>query len=132
MYNPDDPLAAAQMLRSSPPTGPLTPPMTPLRAAGAGGLAGGLTPEALAALLGQQQQAGGGMAGVPGMQGMGAPAGNQGERLPWSSALLAQLPEARLAVAGGFASGWPLSCPPLSTMCRHQCALHASPLQMPC
>lgn len=81
VYNPDDPLAAAQMLRSSPPTGPLTPPMTPLRAAGAGGLAGGLTPEALAALLGQQQQPGGGMAGVPGMQGMGGPTGSQGERM---------------------------------------------------
>ncbi|KAL4430897.1 hypothetical protein ABPG75_006153 [Micractinium tetrahymenae] len=77
VYNPDDPLAAAQMLRSSPPTGPLTPPMTPLRAAGAGGLAGGLTPEALAALLGQQQQPAGGMPGMPGMPGMGAPAGSQ-------------------------------------------------------
>ncbi|PSC67054.1 Calvin cycle CP12 [Micractinium conductrix] len=71
VYNPDDPMAAAQMLRSSPPTGPLTPPMTPLRAAAAGGLAGGLTPEAIAALLGQQQGAGG-------MQGnMGAPGGSQ-------------------------------------------------------
>ncbi|EFN59102.1 hypothetical protein CHLNCDRAFT_137888 [Chlorella variabilis] len=64
VYNPDDPLAAAGMLRSSPPSGPsgpLTPPMTPLRGPAAGGLAGGLTPEALAALLGQQQQGMGGM-----------------------------------------------------------------------
>lgn len=58
------------MLRSSPPTGPLTPPMTPLRTPGAAGPAG-LTPEALAALLGQQQ------AGMGGMPGMGGP--SQGE-----------------------------------------------------
>lgn len=64
VYNPDDPLAAAQMLRSSPPTGPLTPPMTPLRASAANNMAG-LTPETLAALLSQQQQ---GMGGMPGMQ----------------------------------------------------------------
>lgn len=71
VYNPDDPLAAAQMLRSSPPTGPLTPPMTPLRAAAANNLAGGLTPEAIAALLGQQQQGGAGVPmGGPSMPGM--------------------------------------------------------------
>lgn len=72
VYNPEDPLAAATMLRSSPPTGPLTPPMTPLRGPGAAG-PGGLTPEALAALLGQQQ------AGMAGMPGMGAPQASQGE-----------------------------------------------------
>ena len=88
-------MAAAQMLRSSPPTGPLTPPMTPLRAAAAGGLAGGLTPEAIAALLGQQQGAGG-------MQGnMGAPGGSQGKTAEWQGGararswqLLALLPGA--------------------------------------
>ena len=78
VYNPDDPLAAAQMLRSSPPTGPLTPPMTPLRATAANNLAGGLTPEALAALLGQQQQQVG-IGGMPGMGMGGAGAGSQGE-----------------------------------------------------
>lgn len=77
VYNPEDPLAAATMLRSSPPTGPLTPPMTPLRGPGAAG-PGGLTPEALAALLGQQQ------AGMGGMPGMGAPQASQ-------DALLGQL-----------------------------------------
>lgn len=79
VYNPEDPLAAAGMLRSSPPTGPLTPPMTPLRGAGppgAGGpgMPGSLTPEALAALLGQQQ---GGMGMPP------PPMGSQGECRPW-------------------------------------------------
>jgi hypothetical protein len=74
VYNPEDPLAAATMLRASPPTGPLTPPMTPLRTPGAAGPAG-LTPEALAALLGQQQ------AGMGGMPGMGAPQSSQGELL---------------------------------------------------
>jgi hypothetical protein len=85
VYNPDDPLAAAQMLRSSPPTGPLTPPMTPLRTPAAGALGTtGLTPEAIIQLLGQQQ--GGGMA----MQGLslndqshgGGATSQGGSRLP--------------------------------------------------
>lgn len=72
VYNPDDPLAA-QMMRSSPPSGPLTPPMTPLRGPPSAGALGGagLTPEALAALLGQQ-------GGMPGMPDFSGAAGSQG------------------------------------------------------
>ncbi|KAI3433611.1 hypothetical protein D9Q98_003420 [Chlorella vulgaris] len=78
VYNPDDPLAA-QMMRSSPPSGPLTPPMTPLRGPPSAGALGGagLTPEALAALLGQQ-------GGMPGMPDFSGAAGSQ-------DALLGQL-----------------------------------------
>lgn len=58
VFSPDDPLAAGAggappMLRS-PPTGPLTPPITPLRASAANNLAGSLPPETIAALLAGQ------------------------------------------------------------------------------
>lgn len=58
VFSPDEPLAAGTggappMLRS-PPTGPLTPPITPLRATAANNLAGSLPPETIAALLAGQ------------------------------------------------------------------------------
>jgi hypothetical protein len=64
VFSPEEAAAAAGgagVLRS-PPTGPLTPPITPLRAGGGAPGMGGLPPEAFAALLGagagmpQQQQ----------------------------------------------------------------------------
>eukprot|EP00887_Chlorella_sp_A99_P005407 scaffold1.g5407.t1 len=99
VYNPEE-ANLASLLRGSP-TGPLTPPMTPLRTgpgappgAGPGGLppgaAGGLGPEALAALLGQNPGALAGLGGgVPPQHhhpGMGGhPAGGSHD------ALIAQL-----------------------------------------
>ena len=55
VFSPDEPLAApgtgAPPMLRSPPTGPLTPPITPLRAHAANNLAGTLPPETIAALL---------------------------------------------------------------------------------
>ena len=78
VYNPDE-ANLATLLRTSP-TGPLTPPMTPLRAPPPGPLPGNLPPEALAALLGQNQALAAGLGGMAPPPMPGAPPGAHGER----------------------------------------------------
>lgn len=56
VFNPEDPMSAS-LMQGAAPTGPLTPPITPLRTTAANNLAGGLPPDTLAALLGSQAAA---------------------------------------------------------------------------